>query len=224
MSQIPSRFSSSAIKNQISKIWPTVVIGILLSMGGVSFTVLVARLTGNPIWRLAKDPAEIMQFPPYIGLLSNWGVILWTMAAAICLFGAVILRQQRASADTMVFITVSGLLNLLLAVDDLFLLHDKLFPSMFHIPEMFFYFLYALTFLVYLLVFTVRIIKYDYLLFAVGLILLIGSRTLVRIRFFGQFMTTGDMLKYIGIVFWLTFFYRTVLHEISALIKRGEQP
>ena len=101
MSQILSRFSPSAIKNQISKIWKTVAIGILISLGGAGFTVWIAKLTDNPIWMLARDPAETKHFPPYIGMLSNWGVILWTATAVICLFSAVLLKQQKASACHM---------------------------------------------------------------------------------------------------------------------------
>ncbi|MBE0682504.1 MAG: hypothetical protein IH589_11375 [Anaerolineales bacterium] len=224
MSNLSSRFTISALKDQISSIWRIAAAGFVLSLGGAGFTVLVAELTGNPIWKLAKDPAYVMRFPSYIGMLSNWSVMLWTIAAAICLFGAVILKQNAVSSDTVVFIAVSGLLNLVLAVDDLFLLHDWVLPKMFDVPEMFFYLLYALTFLLYLSFFTFRILKYDYLLFGAGLILLALSRSLGRIAFFGQFMTTGDMLKYFGIVFWLAFFYRTVLQEINALIRQGRQP
>ncbi len=129
MSYLSPRFTISAIKDQISSIWRIMAAGFLLSLGGAGFTVLVAELTGNPIWKLAKDPAYVMRFPSYIGLLSNWSVMLWTTAAAICLFGAVILKQNAVSSDTVVFIAVSGLLNLVLAVDDLFLLHDWVFPK-----------------------------------------------------------------------------------------------
>lgn len=220
MSRIVSRFSLSSIKSQLLEIWPTVGVGILVSLGGAGITALVANLTDNPIWRLAKDPAEVMNFPPYIGMLSNWDVILWVMTAAICLFGAVILKKQNVPKDTLRFIAVSGLLSLVLGIDDLFLFHDRLLPKMLHAPEAFFYLIYFFVFLVYLIFFTSKIMKYEYLLFwASFLLLVISRRILVIIPFFNKFMTTGDMLKYFGIVFWLAFFYRTVLHEVSARIN-----
>ena len=221
MSQIFSRFSILNIKKQLLEIWPTTVTGILVSLGGAGFTVLVAELTDNPIWKLAKDPAEVINFPPYIGMLSNWSVILWITTAVICLFGAVVLKKQNAPKDTLRFIIGSGLLSLILGIDDLYRLHDKIFPRMFHAPESFFYLLYFFTFLIYLMFFTTQILKYDYLLFGVAFFLLVISRRIaVIIPFFNQFMTTGDMLKYFGIVFWLAFFYRTVLHEINTLINK----
>jgi len=224
MSQTPSRFSFSGIKSQLSNIWMTVGVGILISLGGAGFTVLVANLTDNPIWKLAKDPAEVMNFPAYIGLLSNWSAILWTVAAAICLFSAVLLKQQKAPNATFRFIAVSGGFSLLLAIDDLYLLHDRLFPKLFHIPEAFFYLLYVFAFLAYLIYFIPQILKYDYLLFFAALLFFLMSRRIFfTIPFFDQFMTTGDMLKYFGIVFWLAFFYRTALFEVSALLNREKQ-
>ena len=85
-------------------------------------------------------------------------------------------------------------------------------------PEIFFYFLYFLAFVAYLAYFTPQILKYDYLLFMVAFLFFVFSRQFfIKIPYFSQFNTTGDMLKYFGIVFWLAFFYRVALHETYAL-------
>ena len=156
MSQILSRISPSAIKNQIIKIWKTVSLGILISLGGAGFIVLVANLTDNPIWMMAKDPAEIKHFPPYIGMLANWSIILWMVTAVICLFSAVILKQQKAPKAIFWFLVASGIFSLLLGIDDQYLLHDRLLPRMFHMPEMLFYLLYFFAFAAYVIYFTPR--------------------------------------------------------------------
>lgn len=223
MLQTPSRFSFPNIKSQILKIWTTVWISTFIALGGAGFTVLVATLTDNPIWKLAKDPAEVENFPPYIGMLSNWSVILWTIAAAICLFSAVLLKQQKAPDATFKFIAISGGFSLLLGIDDLYLLHDRVFPRLFHIPENFFYILYIFAFLAYLIYFIPQILKYEYLLFGAALLFFVFSRRSFIALPFDRFMTTGDMLKYFGIVFWLAFFYRTALYEVSALANRENQ-
>jgi hypothetical protein len=224
MLQTSSRFSPSAIKSQLSKTWKTIAIGILLSLGGAGFTVWVAKLTGNPIWMLAKDPADTKHFSPYIGMLSNWGVILWTATAVICLFSAVLLKQQKAPDATRRFLVVSGIFSLFLGIDDLYMLHDRLLPRMFHLPEIFFYLLYFFAFAAYLAYFTRQILKYDYLLFMAAFLFFVISRQFfIKIPYFGQFNTTGDMLKYFGIVFWLAFFYRTALHEVNAVLFHKKQ-
>ena len=219
MLQTSSRFSFSSIKRQLIEIMPTIGVGVLVSLGGAGFTVLVSKLTGSPIWKLAKDPAQVMNFPPYIGMLSNWAIMLWIATAAICLFGAVVLKKQNASYETRRFVTISGFLSLLLGIDDLYLFHDQVLPRMLHIREGFFYMIYMLIFLAYLLMFAAQILKYDYLLFGASFFLLVASRrVIVFIPFLSKFMTTADMLKYFGIVFWLAFFYRVVLQEVSARI------
>ena len=54
MSHIIDSFSLLSIKDQIVKIWITLGVCIFISLGGAGFTVLVATLTNNPIWKLAK--------------------------------------------------------------------------------------------------------------------------------------------------------------------------
>jgi hypothetical protein len=224
MSKITSRFSLSAVIGQLSETWKTIVFGIFISLGGAGFTVWIAKLTGNPIWMLAKDPAEIKRFPPYIGMLSNWGVILWVVTATICLFSAALLKRQKASDATIRFLAASGIFSLLLGIDDLYMMHERLLPRMFHMPEIFFYILYFFVLAAYLIYFIPQILKYDYLLFLAALLFFAFSRQFfIKIPYFSQFNTTGDMLKYFGIVFWLAFFYRTALHEVNELL-RSEKP
>ena len=222
--QIFPRFSYPAIKNQILKIWPTTVLGIIVSLGGAGITVFVANLTGNPIWKLAKDPAEVMRFPPYIGMLSNWSGMLWIAAAAICLFSAIILKQQNAAGATVMFIAVSGGFSLFLGIDDLFRLHDHVLPKLFHIRERIFYALYLVVILAYLLYFLPKILEYDYLLLGAAFFLFgLSRRVFITLPYFDQFMTTGDVLKYFGIVSWLAFFYRAALLEVGTVIKAGNK-
>jgi hypothetical protein len=218
MLQISSRFSLSAIKNQLVKIWKTVAVSIFISLGGAGFTILVSRLTGNPVWVLVKDPAATRSFLPYIGMLSNWGVLLWNASAVICLFSAVVLRQQKASDPAFKFLLASGIFSFWLGIDDLYMLHDQLLPIMFNISERFFYMLYFFAFAAYLVYFIPQILKYDYLLFAAAfLFFVISRRFFITIPYLGKFITYVDMMKYFGIVFWLSFFYRTALYEVSSL-------
>jgi len=225
MSTTKSRLSLSAILRQLSETWKAIVLGIVVSWGGAGVVVLVAALTDNTLWSLAKDPAEVRRFPPYIGMLSNWDVVLWIAAAAICLFSAVILKRGKAPVATIRFLAVSGAFNLVLGIDDLYMLHDHLLPRTLHVPEMLFYFLYIISFAVYLGYFAPQLLKYDFLFFIAAVVFFVLSRKFfLRIPYFDNFNTTGDMLKYFGIVFWLIFFYRTALREVSALFVPQSNP
>jgi hypothetical protein len=216
MSKIKPYFSLSAITGQLSKIWKAIVAGILLSLGGAGFTILVARLTGTPVWVLTRDADSAPWRPPFVGLLSNWDVVLWIAAATICLFSAEIMKQQKAPDVTHKFLVVSGIFTLVLGLDDLYMLHDRILPRVLHIPEIFFYILYFLALVAYLVYFTPQLFKYENLLFATAIFFFALSRVfLIEIPHISR-LSTGDILKYFGIAFWLIFFYRTALHEISA--------
>jgi hypothetical protein len=87
------------------------------------------------------------------------------------------------------------------------MLHDRLLPRMFHVPEILFYLLYFFAFAAYLAYFIPQILRYDYLLFVAAFLFFVFSRQFfIKIPYLSQFNTTGDMLKYFGIVFWLAFF------------------
>ena len=206
---------------QIKNIFPTLIISGVISLGGAAVTALVARLTGNPIWRLAKDPAQVVGYEPYIGMLSNWAVLLWFASAVICLFTEIILRKSGAALRPRLFFLASGILSLTLALDDLFLLHDVILPNTLEIRESIFYLMYLVTTILYILIFLREIHQKEYILFWISFLLLFYSRGYpVLLPFLREYETPGDMLKYFGIVFWLAFFYRAASQEILWVIRK----
>ena len=214
------RNQTQKIQDQLVSILPTVAIASVVALGGVIITVILARETNNPIWKLAKDPAEVLRYPPYIGLLSNWGSLLWMSTAALCLFAAALMHKYSAGRISLRFIMFSGVLSLILTFDDLFRLHDYVLPALLNVPEGVFYFFYILTFILYLFTFKRQILSHDYILLMAALFLFIMSRGTYRILpVLRETMSTPDILKHFGIVFWLAYFYRANSQEISALIQ-----
>lgn len=206
---------------QIKNIFPTLLISGAIAIGGASVTVLTANLTGNPIWRLAKDPAQVVGYEPYIGMLSNWAVLLWFASAVICLFTEIVLRKSGAALRPRLFFLASGILSLTIALDDLFLFHDVILPNTLGIPESFFYLIYLVTIIFYVLVFLRDIHQKEYILFWISFLLLFYSRGYpFLLPFLREYKTPGDMLKFFGIVFWLAFFYRAASQEILSVIHK----
>jgi len=212
-----SPISFQAIKNQIRKIWSSIFIGGFISFIGASTTVFVAIITRNPISRLTKDPADVLGFPPYIGLLSNIDVILWIATATICLFSGIIMKRNHTDKLVARFILASGIFSLILGIDDLFLFHDRILPRLLRAPEIAFYILYLIIIIIYFVSFLSQILQHEFILLAIAFFLFGVSRNaLFPLSFVGG--TMGDIVKYFGIVFWFTFFYRTSLHEIQRII------
>lgn len=85
---------------------------------------------------------------PYLGLISNLGVLLWNAAAAVCIFAVFYLNNAKAERRYILFMFFSGVISALLMVDDFFLAHEKIYPRLFGCTEksiMIFYMLLLLS-------------------------------------------------------------------------------
>lgn len=222
MTELPKiRRILSSFFEQIKNIFPTLLISGAIAIGGAAITILTANLTGNPIWRLAKDPAQVVGYAPYIGMLSHLAVLLWFASAVICLFTEIILRKSGAALRPRLFFLASGILSLTLALDDLFLFHDVILVKTLGIRESFFYLIYLVTIILYVLVFLRDIHQKEYILFWISFLLLFYSRGFrFLLPFLREYETPGDMLKFFGIVFWLAFFYRAASQEILSVMGK----
>lgn len=68
-----------------------------------------------------RDPTQIGRVPFYAGYLSSLGVLAWTTGAAVALFAA----SAAESPASRRFLVYFGCFTALLALDDLFLLHEN---------------------------------------------------------------------------------------------------
>lgn len=92
-------------------------------------------LTGITPARFTQDPAALTGAHPLLGAASNLGVLAWTATAAVCLFTAMLLHGRRDRREFARWMLAAGLLTCLLALDDLFLLHESLLPEALGIPQ-----------------------------------------------------------------------------------------
>ncbi|HVR28074.1 MAG TPA: hypothetical protein VMS86_00955 [Thermoanaerobaculia bacterium] len=197
--------------------------GVLIwSYGAVAAGLLVpiaARLRwGIPTENFLRDPAAITGAPPYVGLFSNVGVLLWAAAATICLFVAVLVG--RSSGARLAFWWYAGVLTLALLIDDLFLFHEVVFPYHLHVPEPLVYAAYGLATAGFLALFHRRILGTDAVLLGLALAWFAAS---LAVDHWGHlwlprgFFLVEDGLKLLGIVSWLLYFARTGYSEARAL-------
>ena len=80
--------------------------------------------------RLTHDPNHLADLPPYTGAISQIGALLWCAAASICFFSSRLLAGSPAR-----FLRCAGLLTTVLLVDDMFLVHDQVFPQYFGLHQ-----------------------------------------------------------------------------------------
>lgn len=95
----------------------------------------VVLLIGNSwnvkVGELIRDPAAQFHFPVYAGLLSHLGIGLLVATAGITAFAAGLVNEKKLRG-LLGFVAV---FNVVLAVDDQFMLHEEVGPKVLGIPE-----------------------------------------------------------------------------------------
>lgn len=193
--------SNSTLRNRLICIALTVS---AIIMGLVLFLHL---WKGVPINRLTQDPTIIGGLAAYAGFLSQTGIFFWSATATLCFFSVALLWGFTEQRELRLFLLVSGLLTLLLGLDDAFLLHESVLPY-FGIPQNFVLGSYVVFVMLYLLRFHQIIFQTDYILLAIAL------------SFFGLSVILDvlnppginpflfeDGSKLVGIVSWLAYFF-----------------
>jgi hypothetical protein len=77
---------------------------------------------------LARDPLSVAGEPPYLGALSQFGILAWAAGAAACLIAYLVLRRsgdRETDRQTRRFFVAGGALTTVLALDDLFQIHEN---------------------------------------------------------------------------------------------------
>ena len=168
-------------------------------------------LGGYPVLPLFNDPASHSGTHPFVGALSNMGVLFWCTSASIWLFTAALLRG-RGDRPVYRFALASGLLSAYLGLDDLYLLHDELLPEYVGIPQDANVTIIGLTTITYFVVFRPFVLRADAvaLLAAAALlgasVLMDGVLTASSGSATGRWLyVTEDSLKMLGILCWCAF-------------------
>lgn len=196
----------------------TLVLVFGTAIAGLLSLVWLAGTVNVPIAQFTRDPAAVMNGPFYAGALSNVGVLLWCASAAVCFFGASLLRAEvRTShgaaipAQAQPFLLASALFTCLLLVDDLFMLHDLVLPEYLQLRERYVVLTYGLLMLGYLVAFRRLILRTDWLIlvmaggfFACSIVVDKLPETLLPMHHVFE-----DGAKFLGILGWLLYLGRS---------------
>lgn len=169
---------------------------------------LINRRMGAPFGNLTRDITAICDLPFYTGFISQVGILLWSASTAICFFGSQIASSRQCGARWQRFFFFSGLLSLLLGIDDAFLLHEEVMPKL-GISEKLVFISYACFLLFYLIKFRSIILlktdnvflKFSLFFFAVSILL-----DFLPIEEIDPYLIE-DTAKFTGIMLWLAYFW-----------------
>jgi len=179
-----------------------------------------------PISFFTCDPASVAEIHPFTGMVSNIGILMWTAAAVVCLFCWALLRKDPDKTRFSTFVLFSGIMTMVLLIDDLFLLHEEIFPEHLGIPQKFILLGYMGLTLFGIVIFRKSILATDYLLLLIALGFF-GLSVFVDVfdheidaLIGGWRYLFEDGFKFLGIVSWLGYFWRICFNAIRSLSKK----
>ncbi len=201
------------------------MIGLIIAVSAVLIGVvlLLHFWKGISISSLTSDPATIAKVPPYTGFLSQIGIFFWSASVAVCMFGAKVISRHPDNLNFKRFLNVSGMLTLVLGLDDVFLLHEEVFP-LFGVPQLVVLVSYAGFVLFYLFRFYSLILKTEFVLLGMALFFFAVS-IIVDVfepQFFGRLLVE-DSAKLVGIVSWLSYFFRVGILAVYQYVQQGAE-
>lgn len=179
----------------------------------LSIVVFIAWKTDITVGEFTRDIAAIAEINPFNGVISNLGILLWCAAASICLFSFAVLQNLKSKYTAIqkkskFFLLVSGLITLILMFDDLFLLHEEIFPSL-NISEAAVYCSYMAMILFYILRFRKTIFKSEWSILFLGFVCFGASIIIDYFLGWGSKITLlEDGFKFLGIASWFGYFVR----------------
>lgn len=168
---------------------------------------------------ITRDVTAIGEIHPFSGVLSSLGIILWCVAASICFFSAMIVGNIK-QINYFWFLLNSAFLSTYLMLDDLFLLHENLFPIYLGVNEKIvlvvlgsavFYYIATYRNLILKTKYNVLLLALIFLSISVVVDIIIGS----WLESIGHWMFfIEDGFKWLGIVSWCSYYVHTSLQMI----------
>jgi hypothetical protein len=193
-----------------------------LGAGFVALFLLFGALRDIDFDTLARDPIAVAALPWYTGALSNLGVMLWVAAATACFLAAALAGRAGLGRDLLGFLLASGAVSSVLAVDDLFLIHER-FPDITGITQIWLFAAYGAGLAAYGLRWKHRLMRGDIGLLAGSLFFLAASLGVdLSYLITGEYeigkttrVVLEDGAKFVGIVLWLTYFARLSFDAVA---------
>ena len=197
------------IYSQFRIITPVVLIAYLVTFLSLIAVIIISTSKNIALDTLTKDPTETMNAPFYIGAFSNIGIIIWSGAAVLCFFTAMQIKDVTAFREDYFFLIASAFITLMLTTDDLFLIHEEVFPKYFHVPENAVILTYINIFIIYLILFRNKILSTEFILLALAFtfIGLAKMSDLIPLPL-KKDTFLEDAIKLFGIVSWFIYFFR----------------
>lgn len=197
------------------------------------FVTLISFHEKAAIGFFTKDPGAILTsqeftasisyiLSPFVGIISQIGILCWSMTASLCIFCSAIIYQKKYISNNLAyFLRFFGFITLILLLDDLFLLHEFILPRFLKIPEKLTYLCYGSLVLWGLIRFKSVILQTEWIILLLSL-LWFGCSIFIDLfpvldYFKDLEYLLEDGFKLFGIVSWFYYFLTVCLKTIEKL-------
>jgi hypothetical protein len=182
----------------------------------------VAWFKDVPFQEVSRDPADLYNYHPLVGVLSNIGLLLWMTTAAVLFFSANLIREFEMMNEARRTLIRFGLMSVIFLLDDLLLLHEQVVPQNLGISEKLTYMLYGAVFLAFMWRSRRTLLQADspalgaaLACFALSVGLDVFPNWLPRYHY-----ALEDTPKFVGIGMWATFFLSLARDTVVAAFSR----
>lgn len=179
---------------------------------------LASRATGDPVANFTRDFFSTAQVPIYTGIVSNVGIFMWGVTAALCLFALGSMADSGGRGALRRWLLATALVSTILMLDDFFMLHEWVVPRLTGLDEKVVMGTYMVGFAAYLAAFHRSIRESDPGLFVVALALLgasVGMDLIEPEDAAAWRYLVEEGFKLLGIGAWLGFFIEVARRAVS---------
>jgi uncharacterized membrane protein len=178
---------------------------------------------------LFNDPADVVGFHPFIGMISMFGLFGWAAAAGVSFLTYAVIRQD-GSVQLRRFFLCAGIFTLFLMMDDAFMLHELVLPIGLGIRERYIKMAYLAAAAIFGAVFVRQLLGHGPVILVAAGLFFAGSfffDSPVVLSAFGFFESSfvlyvvEDGFKFTGILLWLTWLFRAGLQTVRSRSDRA---
>lgn len=210
-----------SIRDQLKNSAPILVMAYALTTAILSFVIFIGIENDIELDHFTQDPASIMDTPFYLGFFSYIGILFWCSTMVLCFFTRSLLHASEEHKRAGQFLLYSGLISGLLLFDDLFLLHELVFPEYFSISKNMVYIIYLNILLIYVVLFRDELLKSEYIILALASSLIGAAQFVDWIPMpIPEDSFLEDAVKLFGIVTWFTYFLRYCTRQAQSVVEK----
>jgi hypothetical protein len=194
------------------------VVGIALVLLALTGLVLVvARRNDMPVVSLTQDPMLTTGLRWQTGFLYKGALLIWGVIAGTCFLGAASWRRAGGMGPLPAFLLTSGVLALVLAVDDTFQLRGEIYDHI-GLPEIGVFAIYAVVLCVIAVAFWRTLVRTEFIVLAAAVVLFVLWLTL---RQAGIGHAVGDFVRLAGQLVLLLYLFRTAAYGLTLTRESG---